>query len=299
MIFKKLKELTGHSSGIYSLAFDGVFLYSASADRFVTRWNIEEGIQDKFSIRFNEAAYSICLINEKKQIVVGLANGDLHIFDLENRIEIKYFTQHKNSVFSITENSHKNHFYTADSDGNLAIWNSLTFELLLFLPLNCGKIRRINCSSNGDHIVLSGQDGLVRVFDTETYNEVSTFFAHESGATCILFNSLDQDVIFSGGKDALLKIWNWKTNELLKEIPAHNYVIYDMISINSGSNFVTCSRDKTVKIWSTSDYSFIDRLDLKKGGHRHSVNCLQLLDEGVFASASDDKRIILWNKKES
>ena len=90
MIFKKLKELTGHSAGIYSLAFDGDFLYSGSADGFVTRWNLTLGIQDKFAIRFDNPVYSICLINDKKQLVAGLSNGDLHIFDLESRLEIKY-----------------------------------------------------------------------------------------------------------------------------------------------------------------------------------------------------------------
>ena len=50
MNYKKLKELTGHSAGIYSLAYDGNFLYSGSADGYVTRWNLELGIQDNLTI---------------------------------------------------------------------------------------------------------------------------------------------------------------------------------------------------------------------------------------------------------
>jgi hypothetical protein len=52
MNFRKLKEISGHAAGIYSLDFDGNFIYSASADKFVARWKLNVGIQDKFSIQF-------------------------------------------------------------------------------------------------------------------------------------------------------------------------------------------------------------------------------------------------------
>ena len=124
MIFRKRKELTGHSAGVYSLAYDGTFLYSGSADRFVTRWDLETGIQDKFAIRFENPVYSICLVSECKFLAVGLSNGDLHIFYLESKTEIKFFTQHKKAIFSITENGLKQQIYVTDADGNLSIWNS-------------------------------------------------------------------------------------------------------------------------------------------------------------------------------
>ena len=96
----------------------------------------------------------------------------------------------------------------------------------------------------------------------------------------------------------MLKVWKWSTSELIAEIPAHNYVIYDIISMNDGHNFITASRDKTIKIWNTGNLSFLQRIDLKVGGHRHSVNCLAKIAEDAFSSGSDDKRIIVWDKAE-
>lgn len=297
MIFKKRKELTGHSAGVYSLAYDGMFLYSGSADRFVTRWDIETGIQDKFAIRFENPVYAICLVNECKFLAVGLSTGDLHIFDLESKTEIKFFTQHKKALFSITENSLKKQLYITDADGNVSIWNSETFDLLLYLPLDCGKIRRIAVSKNGNHFALVGQDGFVRIFDTEFFNEKKTLQAHKGGSTAVLFHPKNEDWILTGGKDALLKCWNWKEEKLLAEIPGHNYVIYDIIPINKGEQFITASRDKTIKIWNTDKLSFLQRLDSKVGGHRHSVNCLVKMNENSFTSGSDDKRIIVWEQE--
>ncbi len=160
--------------------------------------------------------------------------------------------------------------------------------------MDCGKIRRIDVSKDGSSFSLAGQDGFIRVFETEFFNEISTFYAHKEGATAVLFHPKNADYIFSGGKDAFLKCWNWKTGTLLTEIPAHNFVIYDIISINDGNQLITGSRDKTIKVWNMDTLSFSQRLDLKEAGHRNSVNCILKLTENTFVSGSDDKRIIFW-----
>jgi WD40 repeat protein len=296
MIFQKLKELSGHSAGIYSLAFDGQYLYSASADNFVARWNLETGIQDKFAIKFESPVYSISLLNINNFLAVGLANGDLHIFELATRQEIKFFTQHRKAIFAITENKPKNQFYTADADGNISIWSSISLELMLYLPLDCGKIRRINVSKEGSYFALACQDETIRIFDTLVFNETNVLSAHKNGATAVLFHPIFEDLLFSGGKDALLKLWNWKKNVLIEVIPAHNFVIYDILAINKGENIITSSRDKTIKIWDTQSLSFLQRLDLKLGGHKHSVNTILSLSEDLFCSGSDDKIIKIWNE---
>lgn len=297
MIFQKLKEFIGHAAGVYSLASDGRYIYSASADKYVARWDISSGEQDTFAIKFESPVYSICLAKNDRLLIAGLSNGNMHVFDLEKRIEIKFFTQHIKAVFVVAENKLKDQFYSADADGNLAVWDSEQLSLLLYFPLNCGKIRRLSVSEDGAFFAIASQDGFVRVFDTLYFNEISSFNAHKDGATSIMFHPLDSSKIFSGGKDALLKLWKWRSSELILEIPAHNYVIYDILSLNNGQNFATASRDKTIKIWNTESMRFLQRLDHKDGGHRHSVNCLININEEEFASGSDDKRIIHWQKK--
>jgi WD40 repeat protein len=296
MIFRKRKEISGHSAGIYSLAFDQTYLYSASADKFVARWDLERGVQDKFAIRFESPVYTLCLFSNDEKLALGLANGDLHFFDLSNRTEIKFYQQHRSAIFTLAANSVTNQLYAGDADGNFSVWDQSTNELLLFLPLNCGKIRRIAVDVSGKYIGLACQDGTFRIFDTGTFNEVSTVNAHKEGTTAVLFDPNDVSVIYSGGKDAWLRKWSWRTGELLKEVPAHNYVIYDIIALNEGNTLVTASRDKTLKVWNKEHLSFLQRLDQKAGAHRHSVNCLFKLSEEMFVSASDDKRMILFEK---
>jgi len=292
--FSKKQVFSGHAGAIYSLAFDNEFLYSASADKYVTRWNLELGTQDKFAIKFSNSPYSICLFSNNSKLAVGLDNGNLHFFDLKERKELKFYIQHKTGIFSLLENPAKQQLYSTDSEGNLAVWNTENFDLQLFLPFDCGKIRRMCLDETGSKLFLACQDGYIRMLETEFFNQIGEFFAHENGVTSLAYHAENKQLI-TGGKDAILRIWNLETMQQIKAIPAHNFVIYDIQFLNP-SEFITVSRDKSIKIWSFEKMSVIQRIEFKNGGHIHSVNKIQLLYPTTFATCSDDKKIIVWNK---
>ena len=297
MKFIKKTEITGHVAAVYSCCASPNFIYSASSDKHVVRWLIETGEQDKFAIKFDFPVYSIELI-EDNFLVAGLSSGDLHVFDLKKNQEVKFYQQHKSAIFSIRNNTIKNQLYVGDADGNFSIWDSKTLELIIYLPLDCGKIRSISVNRTGEHFSIACQDGFIRVFETSYFNEINSMSAHKNGVTSILFHPEKEDLIISGGKDALLKIWNWKNEEELNSIVAHTFSIYDLISIENGKKIVSASRDKHVKIWSLndSDIQIEERLDLKSGGHKHSVNSLSKINESSFISCSDDKKVIVWKQ---
>ncbi|MEN9399975.1 MAG: hypothetical protein RL632_1076 [Bacteroidota bacterium] len=293
-IVQKISECSGHSSGIYTVVVFDQKVYSASADGFVARWDIGLGTQDKFAINIGKPVYSLMVSATGDFLMAGTNAGDLYVFDLEKRCEIKHFVQHKTAIFSIVENLHKGVLYSSDADGNVAVWDANTLAHQLFLPLGCGKIRRMSVSSDGAFLAIGGQDGFVRILDTDFYNEVSSFYAHQDGVSAVLFHPEKNEILYSGGKDAILRLWDWKSGTIQKEIPAHNFVIYDILYVPENSLIISASRDKTIKLWK-EDLNFVERIDLREGGHRHSVNSLVSYSKNQFVSASDDKRIISWS----
>jgi WD40 repeat protein len=288
--FVKTKEYIGHSGQIFSIDFFGDFIYSASADKFVTRWNLVTDEQDKFAIRFEKSPYSIALISNNDKLAVGLENGDLHIFDLSDRKELKFYQQHMSGVFYLLENKSKTHFYSCDADGNLAVWNTSSLKLELFLPFNCGKIRRMTLNSDESKLFLACQDGFIRILETHFYNLIDEIYTHEGGVTALCLDPNNETIFLTGGKDAHLKVWNLTTKRCIKSIPAHNYVIYDVLFLVY-DKFVTISRDKSIKIWDKKTFSVIQKIDSKSKGHKHSVNSIVKLNETSFVTASDDKTI--------
>ncbi len=293
-MFRKEREISGHAGAIYSCTFDGNYIYSGSADKFVARWIPDEGVQDKFAIKFEHSIYAVEFA--APFLLVGRSDGGFHVFNAETRTEIKYFTQHTQAIFSISINQQAGHCYVADADGNVSVWNLSDWELLLYLPLDCGKIREIAVSTDGSRIAVCGQDGYARVFDTDNFNEIFTVKAHKDGATAACFDGSSNDVLITGGKDAMLRLWDLPSETCLKEIPAHNFAIYKILQV--GNTVITISRDKTVKVFS-SDLQFIKRLDHKEGGHKHSVNDAVQLDENRFLTCGDDSKMVIWSRSES
>ncbi len=293
-MFRKEREISGHAGAIYSCTFDGSYIYSGSADKFVARWIPEEGVQDKFAIRFEHSIYAVEYT--APYLLVGRSDGGVHVFNAETRVEEKYFTQHTKAIFTISVNSKNSQCYVADADGNVSIWDLDSWDLLLYLPLNCGKIREIAISSDGSRIAVCGQDGTLRIFDTDTFNEIYTIEAHKDGATSACFDGDSNDLLFSGGKDAILRLWDLPSGACLKEVPAHNFAIYKIMQI--GNTLITISRDKTVKVFS-NELQFIQRLDHKEGGHKHSVNDAVQMDEKRFVTCGDDSKMVIWMRVES
>lgn len=298
MHLKKRLEIKGHSGAVYSVdGFDN-FVFTGSGDCFAAKWNLVSGIQEKFAIKADKSIYKIKLLKSAKQFAIGTSSGALHIIDLESKTEIKHFTQHKSAIFEIVENTVKNQVYTSDSDGNLAVWNAKNWELLLFLPLLAGKIRTICVSKDGGGIYLACQNGDLKIIETTHFNEINSFFTHKLACNFVTI-SPQNDLIFTGGKDGFLRVWDNKTFEMKIEIPAHNFGIYDIQFLDNENLFATASRDKSIKLWDSKSLKVIQKIERKNGGHSHAVNAFFKKSESELISVGDDKRIIYWELESS
>jgi len=283
----------GHAGAIYALEYDERYIYSASADKYVVRWNPTTQQQDAFAIKLPNTPFCLVFIDNNSKLVVGLSNGNMHLFDLHERKEIKCLQLHRQGVFAGIEHPAQQRFYIADGKGTLSVWNSRSLELLLQLPFNCGKIRKIHLSSDQKKLFLCCQDGKIRTIDTHNFNLINEWNAHNGGVGAII--ELNQTTIVSAGKDAHIRVWDKHSYELIRQIPAHNYMIYAMLLLND-TYIVSASRDKSIKIWDTQKWKVVQRLDIKHGGHRHSVNQLIKINNHTFVSTSDDAQIIVWTR---
>ena len=81
------------------------------------------------------------------------------------------------------------------------------------------------------------------------------------------------------------------------EIAAHLYAINHLAFSPDGKHFVSCSMDKSVKVWQTDDLSLLKVIDkARHAGHGTSVNKLLWTSfNGQVVSASDDRTISIWD----
>jgi F-box/WD-40 domain protein 7 len=292
MIYTKKYEIREHQGAIFSLTKDNTFIYTASADRYVTRWNPFTGLQDTFVIKCESSIYKIIHFKHKNILVVGTSNGDIHIIDSENKSELKFIKFHNVAVFEIQIDEFNHRMYVGDADGNLSVWNTENWSLILNLPFDCGKIRAIDfLGEDSNKLVIGSQDGYVRVIETNYYNLITSFNTHNGGCLALSETEFKKNILFSSGKDGYIRAWKMDTCKEVIAIPAHNESIYKLFEKNG--LLYSISRDKTLKIWDSNSLDFIFKIERKIGGHTHSINDLLFFDDLLF-TVGDDKRIICW-----
>ena len=103
----------------------------------------------------------------------------------------------------------------------------------------------------GNYLVSGSRDRTLRIWDLETQRLVrEPLTGHTGSVLCLQFdNRPKEDIIISGSSDTDVILWRFSTGKMLKKITqAHRESV---LNLKFDERFlVTCSKDKTVKIWS-------------------------------------------------
>lgn len=269
-------------------------MLTGSGDNMVAEWDLRDPQVLPFAIRLESTVYALRHVGSNL-LAIAQGQGGIHIIDLLQKKEIRLLALHKKAIFDLHFLPKNKQLISLSADGTFGVWDAESFELVRHIPLGDLKMRRASSSPDGSMFVICGNDGRLRVFETEFFNEIHTFNAHDKSSNVSLF-SPDGNTLISGGWDGHLRMWDVHSNfNKLLEIPAHNYAIYDLCFSPDGSLLASASRDKTVKIWQPESLKPLARLDVKTGGHSHSVNALHWNAETkLLVSAGDDRRLIAW-----
>ncbi|MCH2198759.1 MAG: hypothetical protein MK081_08235 [Flavobacteriales bacterium] len=294
MNVRKSKELAGHAGPIYDL-FTGRskgHVLTASGDKFIAEWNLDEGVASPFSVKLEEAVFSGYFHEDKQLLLAGTASGNLHVIDLQANKELRNLAVHKKGVFSMIHIPQENWFIIGGGDGFLSVWDDQQFELIRHFKVSDFKIRSLSLVD--EQLAVTSGDGFIRIFDLPWLNEQHAINAHEGGAYCAVKHP-NKPVLISGGKDAHLRFWHLEDFSEIRNIPAHNFGIYQIKFSPDGKKALSASRDKTLKLWNSDDFGLIERIDRPKyPAHTHSINSILWLDNNQFISAGDDRKIKLW-----
>lgn len=299
IVVTKQFELTGHSAGIYCVSGGRSphTIFTGSGDNVVAEWDLRRQEVLPFAIKPGSTVYALAHLPAHR-IAIGQGKGGIHIVDFEQKKELRHLAVHQKAIFDLKFLAAQNLLLAFSADGTFSIWEATHFELQRHIPVGEVKMRRATISPDEKYLVTSGNDGRLRIFETEMFNEIHTVDAHDKSSNVSVFTS-DTKQLISGGWDGHLRVWEAAEDfSKVAEIPAHNYAVYDMVFSPDGRFLASASRDKTIKIWDAETLKPLARLDVKSGGHSHSVNALHWNTEtNILVSAGDDRKLIGWEVK--
>ncbi|KAG6873263.1 hypothetical protein C0995_001037 [Termitomyces sp. Mi166 len=201
-------------------------------------------------------------ISPSSRDIVLAARGGLFIIDLKAPLEIPRFLPQGGTwdVADVQWNPHPSRaeYIVSTSSEKLLIWNLLLVgktSIDFILQAHYRAITDINWHTTECDIVIStGIDSWLWAWDLRaTRKPIFGLSAFKAGGTQVKWNRQDANILASSHADEVL-IWDRRKGSLpIKSIKAHSGKIYGIDwAHDRRDELVTCSLDKTIKVWDTS-----------------------------------------------
>jgi WD40 repeat protein len=226
--------------------------------------------------------------------LAALTDGNIAISGKANSIEIR--NPYSGSM-ARTLNGHTNSIdkllllqggdlVSASYDLTVKIWNLATGSLKRTLSGHTAAVTTV-CALASNDLASGALDNVIKIWNLADGTLRRNLAGHT--ASVISLTSLPSGDIASGSFDNTIRIWDVNTGSTKQTLTGHTNWISDLLVING--DLISSSGDKTVKVWSLATGTVKRTLT----GHTDAITSLAALSDGRIASASIEKKVILWS----
>ena len=275
----KVAQLKGHKDSIYDFVLDKETrtIYSAGAEGYVVKWDIDNPENGILVLQGGEAFYS--MTKHDAHLLLGSRNGEIFKVNLADNTLVSKQKKHHGGVFFIMDTT------SGGEDGILSYTRN---EEQRSLQVSNESLRCI-IQSEGSYFI-GASDHLIYEVDKDTMQVTRTLVGHTNSVFALTL--LDEKTLVSTGRDAMIRAWDLTIGKEVYSVAAHEYQAKS-VSYN-GNILISSSMNKTIKLWN-------DKLELVKvidfdryQGHTNCINKVEWIDENMFVSCSDDRTLCLW-----
>eukprot|EP01091_Cochliopodium_minus_P016705 TRINITY_DN6334_c0_g1_i1.p1 TRINITY_DN6334_c0_g1~~TRINITY_DN6334_c0_g1_i1.p1 ORF type:complete len:479 (-),score=124.96 TRINITY_DN6334_c0_g1_i1:37-1473(-) len=182
-----------------------------------------------------------------------------------------------------------NYCGTTSFDCTWRYWDIERREEIFIQEGHAKSVYGISFQCDGSLVGTIGLEGVTRIWDLRTGKTVLTFEDHVKKGLCIDFSPNGYQFA-TGSADNTIRIYDLRKKKQIYNIPAHHNMISNICyQPLDGKYLVSSSFDKTVKFWSTIDYTPIKTL----GGHDGRISYVDVSVNNGVSTVGFDKTIKL------
>ncbi|XP_018318590.1 notchless protein homolog 1 [Agrilus planipennis] len=290
-------SIPGHAEAVISVSFspDGKHLASGSGDTTVRFWDIYT--QNPYYTCKEHSNWVLCISwsPDSSKLASACKNGKIVLWDPDSGKQIgKTLVGHKQWITSLCwEPFHNNpncrYLASSSKDGDVRIWDTTLFKTERVISGHTKGVTVVKWGGSG-LMYTASQDRTVKVWRASDGILCRTLEGHAHWVNTLALNT---DYILRIGpfdpishKDIMIE----KSKEELQQFALERYLNVAKVC---GERLVSGSDDFTLILWNPEkEKKPVARLT----GHQQLVNDVKFSpDCRIFASASFDKSIKLWN----
>lgn len=279
----KLREFTGHTQAVYTLCRlkeENHFL-SAGADGMIVRWQINEN--EGLLIAKDDAAVYSSYANEQF-IMTGNSKGNLTLIEKNGKTQNLKISD--KPVFCIYETVKG--IAVLSGDGCLSLLNT---ERMSAEKIKISSMSLRCMISAGNNFAVGSSDGQIYMLD-DNFAVTGRIRSHSDTVFSVLY-SANHELLISGSKDAQIHFHGPDGNSA--SLAAHNLHVNTLELSPDGTQLLSGSMDKSIRIWDVSSRGLLKVINAEKTeAHKSSVNKILWFGKNNFISCSDDRSIMCF-----
>ncbi|HYG19626.1 MAG TPA: WD40 repeat domain-containing protein [Ohtaekwangia sp.] len=294
-----LKQHTfrGHNDCVYTLqpSSETNLFFSGSGDGLIALWDLANPGDGQLIAKLPNSIYALHLHRPSSLLVAGHNYDGIHVIDWQNKKEIASLQLTAAAIFDIQ--SEGDFLFIGTGEGVLLKVGIHHLNIVGRAHLASKSARCIAVHPERGEVAVGYSDNMIRVFDIQDLRLKYSWEAHGNSVFTMRYMPGGHALI-SGSRDARLKVWDADYDyRQSAEVVAHLYAINHLDFSPDTKHFVTCSMDKSIKVWDTEALKLLKVIDrARHAGHATSVNkVLWTSYQDQILSASDDRTISAWN----
>jgi hypothetical protein len=312
-IWQEVATLTGHSSGVKSVAVspDGRMIASGSFDQTIKLWDLQQG---EFKKTLKGHTGTVTSVQFSPNGILASASffpdGTIKLWEVDekqNKVELKTTLRGNDwvalAIWSIAFNRDGRYIASGHNvDSTIKVWDIEREKIIATLRGHVWAVQSVIFHPQDGSIISSSMDGTIKIWDPEQeqlsqtlvgpsgwLSPAQAWFSRDVEVYSLAISS-DGEILASGGTEDVIKIWRWRDRQLQQTLKGHSDTIQAIAIAPDGKTLASSGRDHTIRIWDLTTGNTLQTL-----GHSDTVNSLAFSPDGQrLISGSQDKTIKIW-----
>ena len=283
-------EVRAHSRVVRCVAFspDGTHCATAGDSSEIKLWDTRTGSLINTLSGHAATVWSVAFSPDGARLVSASADRT-----------VKIWNAHGDNDLTLGGHSEHVHCIAFSSDGRqlasgaeaVFLRDAQTGVVKFRLKGHKASVAELSFSPNGTRLASASDDNTVRLWNTETGEEVAVLKGHTQWVSGVAY-SPDGNKLVSSSRDGTLKLWDAQTHKETMTLKGHQGTVYDVAFSPDGSCFASAGYDNTVKLWNAETGSEIRAFT----GHTGLVRTVAFDHAGKrLVSGGYDTKIRVWD----
>uniref|UniRef100_A0A7S1F3U1 NLE domain-containing protein n=1 Tax=Noctiluca scintillans TaxID=2966 RepID=A0A7S1F3U1_NOCSC len=242
----------------------------------------------------SEAILCCAFSPDSMQLASGSGDTTVRLWDLNTELPDHTCQGHKNWVLSVAWSPDGSRLASAGMDKIIMVWDSSNGKAVGALrghsqAVTCLWWQPLHVAGDFPLLASASKDGDVRLWNVPSCSCVRSLTSHTKPVMTVRWSGERADiggVIYSAGRDCVIKVWNPQDGSMLKELKGHGHWI-NSLALNTDA--VLLAGPYSHKAIRFKDYEE-KRVAAKARYEEHVKIC----GEERLLSGSDDLSLYLW-----